>query len=60
MWGSCEKKAKKVNVSNLIPESANGTLTMDSLKHYISSIEGVGGIRPQVTFDAMCKSPYVL
>lgn len=38
MWGSCEKKAKKVNVSNLIPESANGTLTMDPLKHYISSI----------------------
>ena len=34
-------------------------LITDILAH-INEIEGVGGIRPQVTFDAMCKSPYVL
>ena len=29
-------------------------------KSYLQSSEGVHGIRPQVTFDVMCNSPYVL
>lgn len=31
-----------------------------SIRGFLPSIEGVCGIRPQVTFHVVCNSPYVL